>query len=64
MMTTLNGLSFVQELPASANDYVMEFSNATRSKTIAAAWTTGAAHTVTVYGRKLQLSSKPIFVMK
>jgi polysaccharide biosynthesis protein PslG len=64
MMMTLNGLSFVQELPASTNDYVMEFSNAARSKTIAAAWTTGAAHMATVYGKKLQLSSKPIFVLK
>jgi polysaccharide biosynthesis protein PslG len=64
MMTTLNGLSFIQELPASTNDYVMEFSNETRSKTVAAAWTMGAAHTVTIYGKKLQLSSKPIYVQK
>jgi hypothetical protein len=64
MMTTLNGLSFVQELPASANDYVMEFSNAARSKTIAATWTVGAAHMATIYGRRLQLSNKPIYVQK
>jgi hypothetical protein len=64
MITTPNGLSFVQELLSSTNDYVLEFSNAARSKTIAAAWTTEAAHTATIYGRRLQVSSKPIYVLK
>jgi hypothetical protein len=62
MITALRGLSFVEQLPSAPKDYVLEFSNGT--KTVAAAWTTGAAHTVTIYNRSLRISGRPIYVTK
>jgi polysaccharide biosynthesis protein PslG len=60
MIQTLKGLSFVKQLPSSDDDYLMEFSNGT--KTIVAAWTTLSAHTVNLYGKSVKMSGKPIYV--
>ncbi len=62
MIQTLNGLSFDKQLPSSENDYLMEFSNST--KTILAAWTTRSAHTINVYGKPINISGKPIYITK
>jgi polysaccharide biosynthesis protein PslG len=62
MIQTLKGLSFVRRLPSSDNDYLMEFSNGT--KTVAAAWTTRSAHTVNVYGKSVNISGKPMYLTK
>jgi polysaccharide biosynthesis protein PslG len=62
MISQLRGLSFVRRLPSVDTDYFMEFSNGT--KTVTAAWTSEAAHTLTIYGRSVRLSGKPIYVTK
>jgi polysaccharide biosynthesis protein PslG len=62
MIRTLRGLSFVKRLPSAPDDYVLEFAN--RAKTIAAVWTTGSAHTVTVYGKTVEISGEPMYVTK
>jgi polysaccharide biosynthesis protein PslG len=62
MISRLEGLSFVQRLPSADSDYFMEFSDGT--KTVTAAWTSEAAHTVTVYGRSVRLDGNPVYLIR
>jgi polysaccharide biosynthesis protein PslG len=62
MIGALKDLSFVRRLPSASADYVLEFSNGT--KTVAAVWTGGAAHAVTVYGRSVRITGKPVYLVK
>ncbi len=59
MSTALSGLSFVKRLPSDEGDYVLEFSNGT--KTVVAAWTTRLPHSVTVDGRPVRITDQPIY---
>jgi polysaccharide biosynthesis protein PslG len=60
MIQALQGLSFVTRVPSDANDYLLEFSDGTR--TLTAAWTTASRKTVTIYGRAVDVSGTPVFV--
>lgn len=62
MIRTLKGLSFVRRLPSADKDYLLEFSNGT--KTVTAAWTTGAAHTASIYNKPVTLRGRPVYVTK
>ena len=56
----LNGLQFVRRQSSSSSDYLMEFSNG--SKTVVAAWTTGSTHNVTISGQSVSISGAPRYV--
>jgi polysaccharide biosynthesis protein PslG len=62
MIATLQGLSFAQQLPSPPQDYLLEFSDGT--KTVMAAWTIASPHAATLYGGQYNLSGKPIFITK
>jgi polysaccharide biosynthesis protein PslG len=62
MITTLEGLSFVKRYASAKDDFLLEFSNGTKS--VIAAWTTTSVHTVTIYGKPQSISGKPIYVLK
>jgi polysaccharide biosynthesis protein PslG len=62
MINSLKGLSFVKRLASAPNDYLMEFSNGT--KTMAAVWTTGSVHTVSVYNKSVSIGGKPVYITK
>ncbi|HBH18123.1 MAG TPA: hypothetical protein DDX14_04155, partial [Cyanobacteria bacterium UBA9579] len=56
----LNGLQFIKRQSSSSSDYLMEFSNG--SKTIVAAWTTGSTHNVTIGGQSVSISQTPRYI--
>jgi polysaccharide biosynthesis protein PslG len=62
MIGELRGLSFVRRLPSAETDYFMEFSDGAR--TVTAAWTTGDAHEVTVYGKPVMVDGTPVYLTK
>jgi polysaccharide biosynthesis protein PslG len=62
LIKTLNGMKFVKKLPAAEDEYLLEFSNG--SKTIVAAWTSGSTHTISMYGKSIELSRKPVYISK
>ncbi len=62
MITTLKGLRFVKRLGSAPDDYLMEFSNGT--KTVTAVWTTGNVHPVSVYNKSVSIGGKPVYITK
>jgi len=58
---SLAGMSFSSKLPSASGDYIFEYTNSAGAKT-AVAWTTGAAHSTTVYNQSVNLSSSPVYV--
>jgi len=57
----LAGMTFGGKMPTAASDYIYEYVNASGAKT-AVAWTTGAAHSATVYGQSVNLTTTPVYV--
>ncbi|HSA06296.1 MAG TPA: cellulase family glycosylhydrolase [Candidatus Gastranaerophilales bacterium] len=60
LRTELNGWTYSKKLPSAANEYIFEYLKGTSKK--AAAWTTGTAHNVTIYGKSISLSKMPVYV--
>ncbi len=56
----LKGWTYSKKLPSSSGDFIYEYTNGTAKK--AAAWTTGANKTVTIYGKSVALTRMPTYV--
>jgi polysaccharide biosynthesis protein PslG len=62
MTNTLKGLRFIKRHPSTSTTYLLEF--ASTSRTVIAAWVTGASKEAKIYGKTYLLNQKPIFVLK
>lgn len=58
--TNLKNTTYTKRLTSDPADYLLEFNNPT--KKMLAAWTTKATHTVTVYGKTITISQKPVYI--
>ena len=57
----LAGMKYSGKISSAASDYIYEYTNSSGAKT-AAAWTTGGAHAVTIYGKSVNLTNYPVYV--
>ncbi|MCK5176793.1 MAG: cellulase family glycosylhydrolase, partial [Candidatus Aenigmarchaeota archaeon] len=56
----LAGWNYSKKLSSNSTDYLFEYTNGTAKKV--AAWTTGSAHNVTIYGKSVNLTKLPTYI--
>ena len=57
---SLKGMHFVQRLPSSSSDYLLQFTDGVNTKI--AAWTTTTAHSVTIGSQSISLTYTPVYI--
>ncbi len=62
LIQNVGGMNFSKRLPSASTDYIFEYNNPSTGAQTAAAWTTGAAHTISIYGQSVNLTNSPIYV--
>lgn len=58
---TLAGMTYSGRIASAGSDYLYEYTNTSGAKTTIA-WTTGAAHSVTIYGQSVNLTGTPVYI--